>query len=429
LKHARWRDRAQRLATTLWVVPALAAGLALTLAKAISFVDHSIPQSREAWYLFAGQAESARELLSTIASSLMTFTGVVFSITILVLQLASSQYSPRVLPTFLEDRATRFSMGVFIGSFVYAMALLPEVRTAGAGGPEFVPALAIFVAFVLVLVSVAVFAHYISRMAQSIRVIRIVRRIAESTQASMDELFPADRSQRPEPRPESPPVELARVIAARGGGVVSSVDESELVGLAVHLDAVIEVVPKVGDFVPRGAALLRLWTGRPIDSKRAEEMVHCVVIADERTVHQDPGFGVRQLVDIAERALSPGVNDPTTAVQVLDQIHDLLRTLATRSFPSGAHRDSAGTLRVMLAHPGWDDFVHMALDEIRQYGQGSIHVSRRMRAVLEDLLAVAPVERRAVIREQRELLDGAIERGFPSPRERALSRMSDAHDA
>jgi uncharacterized membrane protein len=417
------------LATSLWIVPALAAVLAFTLAKVISFVDRSIPGSRDAWYLFAGQAESARELLSTIASSLMTFTGVVFSITILVLQLASSQYSPRVLPTFLEDRATRFSMGVFIGSFVYAMALLPEVRDPGAGGGEFVPALGVFVAFALVLVSVAAFAHYISRMAQSIRVIRIVRRIADSTRASMDELYPAHRSQGEESPPESPPLQVARVVTNRSAGVVASVDERELIELALSLDGVVEVIPKVGDFVPAGAALLRLWSRQPADPRQVDEMLDRVVITDERTVHQDPGFGFRQLVDIAERALSPGVNDPTTAVQALDQIHDLLRRLATRSFPPAARRDAAGHLRLVFVHPGWDELVHMALDEIRQYGHGSIHVSRRMRALLEDLLTVAPEDRRGVLRAQLELLDGAVERGFPSPEERALSRLADAHDA
>jgi len=152
----------ERFRTSLWVIPVIAVLLAISLAEALLRVDQRIEQHRQAWYLFGGGAESAREFLATIASSLLTFTGLVFSITILVLQLASSEFSPRVLRSFLEDRFTRFSMGLFVGSFAYSMALIPELRMGKGDQPEFVPAFSVFVAFALVLLCVGIFVQSVS---------------------------------------------------------------------------------------------------------------------------------------------------------------------------------------------------------------------------------------------------------------------------
>ena len=411
----------ERVKTSLWVIPVIAVLVAIGLANVLLHVDQGIAQHRQAWFLFGGGADSAREFLATIASSLLTFTGLVFSITILVLQLASSQFSPRVLRTFLEDRFTRFSMGLFVGSFTYAMALIPELRVGSREEPEFVPALSIFIAFVLVVMCVGVFVHYIHHMAHSIRAVQIIHRVADETRRSMERMFPEQLQE------SAAPVSLPRTtpdqefLHDRPPGVVMAIEEEALLALACERDVIIALVPHVGDFLPRGAALFRVWGKGPVT---LDELREYVVVGVERTPHQDPAFGFRQLVDVAERALSPGINDPTTAVQALDQLHDLLRSLCTKAIPAPSRTDDAGRLRLVLPRPDWDSFVRLGLDEIREYGEGSIQIARRLRAILEDLLSVAPSARQAVIQEQLALLEASTRRGFHSENERRQARLA-----
>ena len=404
----RLQQLRERLGASLWFLPAITSTLAFIGAKALVAADRRFKPDANAWYLFAGEPASGRELLSTIASSMMTFTGLVFSITILVLQLASSQFSPRVLRTFLEDRKTQLAMSAFVGTFVFTMALLPEVRDAVDGSDGFVPALSLFMAFVLVMVSVAVFIRFIDHMAQSVRAITIIKRVSAETRHSLVHMYPEDLLEEPAPSislPASPP---QIVVNDEAGGVLAAVDDERLLEIACEHDAVLGLVPMPGDFVAKGAPLFKVW------GERVPPRLHdAVLIEDERTLHQDPAFGFRQLVDIAERALSPGTNDPSTAVQVLDELHDLLRLLVRRHFPSPMRVDRSGELRLHLPRPDWTAYVRLSLDEIRQYGSTSVQILRRLRALILDCLHAAPEQRRAPLERQLELLDAAIERSFP----------------
>lgn len=412
----------EKARTSLWVVPSIAAVMALVLARMLPAFERTLHLEKHAWYLFAGEPDSARELLSTIASSMMTFTALVFSITILVLQLASSQFSPRVLRTFLEDGATRGAIATFVGTFVYAMALLPEVHSEGAVGGRVLPALSVYVAFALVLVSVAVFIHYIHRMAHSIRSVHVVRRVAQDGAACIEELYPEGATEEPEGAEGAPRDEPTQMVHhGDEGGVLAAVDDERLLALATEHGAIIELVPQPGDFVVRRSPLLRVWSTHEIDE---EALRRAVAIEPERTPHQDPAFALRQLVDIAERALSPGTNDPTTAVQAIDRITDLMSALATRAFPSPNRLDADGQLRLILPRPNWEDLVRLAFDEIRQYGQGSIQVLRRLRAALEGLAALCSTSRRAVVLAELAELD-RLARELP-PFDRALARRPSA---
>jgi uncharacterized membrane protein len=153
-------------------------------------------------------------------------------------------------------------------------------------------------------------------------------------------------------------------------------------------------------------------------------LLKALTFGPERTLHQDTAFGFRQLVDIAERALSPGINDPTTAVQAIDQLHDLLRSLVRRRFPSASRKDETGALRLICPRPDWNSYVRLALDEVRQYGEGSIQVTRRLRFLLEDLLRVAPAFRRDELERQLALLEASAKRAFATPREAAMATRS-----
>ncbi len=402
----------ERLRASLWFIPTMCVVATFWLAALTISIDHAIDPGRGGWFLYRDAADGARGLLTTIAASMITFTGLVFSITMLVLQIASGQFSPRVLRTFLRDRTSQIVLGVFVATFTYALLVLREIQSAREAEPEsgFVPALSVWIAFLLMLLSIGVFIHYIHHMAQSIRAVSVIVRVGNETRDAIARLYPEAGVEPPDSL--TPPVATPdRTILSPGPpGVVTAIDEAELLALACRHDLVVRVTPMVGDFVPEGAPLLQVWgDAHALDR---EALDSCVSFAPERTMLQDAAFGFRQLVDIAERALSPAINDPTTAVQALDQIHDLLRRLSDAPFPSPLRLDDGGQLRVVLPRPDWDDYVMLALDEIRQYGRQSIQVARRLRALLLDVRTVALPERAAILDRELALLDAGIDRGF-----------------
>ena len=313
----------RRLRDKFWAVPLLCAVLAALLGLSLTALDDWFDTSLKVPFLFAGGPEGARALLSAIITSMISFTGLVFSITIVVLQLTSSQFSPRVLRTFLRDWIIQIALGVFVATFVYALVVLRSVRGT-AQTETSVPQISVTVAFGFVLASVVVFLFYIDHVAQSIRAASIVDRIGEETRGVLESQHPADAEQR---SPLSVPRTPGHRTHADRPGVVQQVDDQALLALAEEHDVTICLLRAVGEFVPGSAPLLEVHgEGRP-DDDALRAAVH---VGKERALDEDVGFGLRQLVDIAERALSPGINDPTTAVQVIDQLHDLLRRLATR---------------------------------------------------------------------------------------------------
>jgi uncharacterized membrane protein len=342
---------------------------------------------------------------------MLTFTGLVFTITMLVLQLASSQLSPRVMRTFLRDRGNQVVLGLFVATFLYTLVVLREVRTAVGDDDGFVPGVSIWVSFALLLASVGAFVYYIDHMAHAIRASTVIANIANETLAAIERLYPEqlldDASVPPEGRP-TPPADYA--LEAPRAGIVVAVDEAKLLATVGDGDRSMELVPAIGDFVPAGAPLARLAGTWDREARKAAQ--EAVGLGDERTLQQDAAFGLRQLVDVAVRALSPGTNDPTTAVQALDRLHDLLRRLVDRHIPSPERRDDAGNLRLVLPRPGWNEYVELAVDEIRLAGAEQIQVGRRLRHMLEDLLSVAPANRQAILRRELALVESGARHGL-----------------
>ncbi|MBW3575875.1 MAG: DUF2254 domain-containing protein [Actinobacteria bacterium] len=302
---------------------------------------------------FTGGPESARALLSSIASSMLTLTALVFSVTIVVLQLASGQFSPRVLRTFLRDRRSQTTLGVFLATFLYALIVLRAVRGDGGTVDRFVPGISVGVSFALVVVSVAFFVQYIHNITTSIRVIEIIDRISKETAAAIERIHPADL-QSADVAPPSLAAPSTTVCAATRG-VVTSVNVDRLFRIAERADVCLAVVPGVGDFVATGMPLVDVHGDGDGEGVDDDAVRRAISLAKERQLDEDPAFGFRQLVDIAERTLSPGVNDPTTAVQCLDHLHDLLRRLAHRPLPPRVTRTSERGVRVVLPRPTWED--------------------------------------------------------------------------
>ena len=392
---SRWRSLRESLRTGFWAVPAACVTAAIVLALVLVRVDRSL--QGDLTYTFGAGPDGAREVLGAITTAMITFTGLVFSITIVVLQLTSSQFSPRVLRTFLRDRQTQVSLGVFVSTFVYAVMVLRTVDSTDAS--TFVPAVATTTGVALLLLSVAVFVSYIHHVATSIQVTSIVAAIGDETRRTIDRRYPPGTGAPPDDGVALPPDGLpAAVLASPTTGVLTSRDDARLVALAASADVVLRSRVALGDFVPEGAPLLEVLG----DAQQLDDgaVLAALVVRRDRTLDEDVAFGFRQLVDIAERALSPGVNDPTTAVQALDQLHDLLRRLATRPLRSGVHTDGEGRVRLVVPPERFEDYLALALDEVEQYGEDALPVQHRVRALLDDLRSAAIAEHRAAVEDR-----------------------------
>lgn len=394
-----WRNR---LRDSFWAIPTLFLVAGIGLAMLLVELDGRWQGGRDLPFVFSGGPNAARSLLSTIATSMLTAATLVFSITMLVLQLASGQFSPRVLGTFLQDRHAKFTLGLFAAAFAYALVVL--ANTDAPPGEEETRSFAVSatVAFALVLLSVGGLVSYVHHTAQSIRVSSILRAISRDTEAAIERLYPEDIGEAPRPETTWSPGQGAVPVLATGSGFVLGVDDKRLMQFAAESDARVVLSRRVGDYVAEGTGLMSVYG--VADADRCRELAGAVLLGKERTVYQDAPFGFRQLVDIAERALSPGINDPTTAVQALNEMYFLLLKLGRRSIPSPVRVDDAGEPRLLLPRPAWDDYVHLAFDEISEYGRDSSQVRARLRQVLDELEANLPASRLGPVAEHRAAL-------------------------
>jgi uncharacterized membrane protein len=397
-----------RLSRALWFVPLMCvfAGVGLsvgTIAIDKAFDYKLVPTS------ISGGPDAAMEVLGTVAASMVSLAALVLTITMVVVQLAMGQFSPRIVQRILQDKPSQLAIGVFVGTFAHAILTLREVET-GDPGPGVVPGVAVVVAFVLVIISIMVLVWYVNHIGRSLRVSALIELVGKETRKLLDATYANNEAQTPNER---------QMICAPRSGVITQVDRDALVSIAAEGDCVLTLRPALGEFIPAGAPLFEI--GGTTERVNREAAIRSVALGLERTLDQDMAYGLRMLVDIAERSLadSPFL-DPTTAVQAIDRLHDCLRHLAPRAFPDGRHRDEKGDVRLITPTMTWDDYVHLAFDEIRMAGAGSPQVTRRLRAALEDLLSVAPVGRKGSLREQIDLLESAVQDADPTERRRRL---------
>ena len=377
--------------TGLWFVPVVCVLGGVVLSFGTIAIDriHEFELIPKA---LTGGPDAALAMLSTVAASMVSLAALVLTITMVVVQLAMGQFSPRIVQTILQDKPSQLAIGIFVATFAHAMLAMREVSFDDGGQ---VPGLAIAVAFVLVLVSIAVLVLYVHHIGQSLRVASLIELVGSGTRQLLEDFYP-ERSEGAEPLDD-------RIVAAPHSGVVSHIAHDALVEVARKADCTLEMVPALGEFVPAGAPLFQI-TGDPHDLQ-TDDVTGAVVLSLERTLDQDVANGFRLLVDIAERSLADSpFQDPTTAVQAIDRLHDCLRQLAPRRFPDGEHTDADGRLRLLVPSMDWDAYVHLAFDEIRIAGAGSPQVSRRLHAALEDLKTVAPATRMPVLQDQLDRL-------------------------
>jgi uncharacterized membrane protein len=353
-------------------------------------------------------ASAALALLSAIASGMMPLTGLVFSLAFVMVQFSATAYSPRLVSWLAGSAIMNHSLGIFTGTFIYALGALAWVDR---GGSARVPLLTIWVAIVLMMVSVVFFVMLVERLGM-LQIARVLAYAGDQGRAVIERNYVRLEGRETEEtnRGEDLPA-VTQVVVHRGGpAVIQALDIRGLVALAARGEAVVAMALAVGDTVVEGMPLLRVHGGgRPLPERALRRLVR---LGAERTFEQDPKYAIRLLVDVAIKALSPAINDPTTAVQALDQVEDLLMRLGSRRLAAGRSRDAQGKIRLVFPNPSWEDFLVLAFDEIRFYGASSIQVMRRMRALLQDLTEHVPPERRSALQNYLERVDKGIRKSF-----------------
>ena len=413
--------------SSFWFLPAVMAGGAMVLAFAtVAFDKQATDWLTLNWgWIFTGGAEGASSLLAAIAGSMITIAGVVFSMTLVALSLASSQLGPRLLHNFMRDTTTQIVLGTFVATFLYCLLVLRTIRRADE--IVFVPHMSVTLGVLLAVVSVGVLIYFIHHVSVSIQANEIVARVGAELIEGIERMFP-EHIGRGAPRiPTEPPDagfldtfdREARPIGSAGDGYLQFVDGDALMALAMQEDVVIRLERRPGQYVVATRPLALVWPGNRVTDQLMDLVNSAFALGNQRTSGQDVEFAVNQLVEIAIRALSPGVNDPFTAMTCVDRLGSALFRLAQRDMPSPYRHDTQEHLRIIAPVFTFPDVTDAAFNQIRQYGSSSAAVTIRL---LETIAVVAgsvhrPEDRAALLRHAKMIARGANE-GLPEDEDR-----------
>jgi uncharacterized membrane protein len=425
------------LRSSFWFMPSLIVIANIAFAAALIESDFI---GGDRWLsqwprLFGVGADGARQMLSTLAGSMMSVLGITFSMTLVALALASSQYTSRILRNFMGSRVTQLTLGIFAGVFAYCLVVLRTIR-GGGGVDEFVPSLAVFFAFVLALAGIGILVFFIHHIASSIQASSIIASIAQDTIASIGRLFPERLGHGPDEDEDQEQV-LKSVeemswypVPVEVNGYIQSVDNEVLLRLARDRKTIVRMEHGIGAFVVQNTALALLALEEPPDQETIAALNGAYSIGRYRTVEQDPAFGIRQLVDMALKAMSPGINDTSTAVMCVDYLTAILAQLAARKFPT-LQRYEGDELRVMTIAPTFEGLLAEAFDQIRGSAGGNVAIMARMLSAFETLIDLTDrPNRRRAIRDQVQWLAELAGRTIESKheRERIAKRLIDVRE-
>jgi uncharacterized membrane protein len=416
--------RAEALRTNLWLVPGLEVLAAITLFvgtlsldRAAYHGDFGLPS-----WVISGSADAGRQILTSLAAAIITVVGVVFSIILVTLTLASTQFGPRMLRNFIRDRGTQLTLGTFVATFVYDMLVLVSIGPGPRG--EFVPHISVTVTLALMVADLAVLIYFIHHTATSIQLPHVIASIARDLSEAIDVQGSHDMSAELESGPEG--AELARYMQSTGGvvrapvsGYLQFIRHRVLVQIAAKADAVIALSYRPGHFLVQGHPFATVWP--PTAAARVTEALgRAHITGPNRTLTQDISFGIDQLVEIAIRALSPAVNDTFTALTCIDWLGDALCKITVRWYPARVHPDSAGFVRVITADPNYERLVQRAFEKIRQAGEGMPAVMIRQLEALTKIVAdTRDSSQRKVLLDQAAMISRASERSVPEESDRA----------
>jgi uncharacterized membrane protein len=408
----------------LWLIPTSYVVTSVLAAFTLPRIEHAYLGE----YSLGLSISSVQAYLSAAASGMMALTAIVFSIAFVMVQFSAIAYSPRLVLLFVRNRTLFHTLGIFVATFVYALAALAWVDRGGSGS---VPLLSTMLVVIMVIVSVVLFSLLVQRL-NDLQISNVLHVIGDKGREVIREMYPRRNDKTAEMQrarrdiagdPPLGPVTQTLTYSGKPR-TIASYDIAALVREAQGADAVIVMASAVGDTLVENASILRVHGGKATLPK--DRLMRGLHLKTERTFDQDPKFAIRLLVDIAIKALSPAINDPTTAVQTIDQIEDLLHRLGQRELDAGHVRDTMGNLRLVFPAPTWEDYLALAFDEIRQFGATSVQVMRRLRsaliAVAESLTSSAQID---AVHQYLKHLDVVIDRSSFDAEDRIAARQED----
>jgi uncharacterized membrane protein len=406
-----WTD----LRSSLWLVPAVLVLLSIVLAMGMIEMDQTYDAELRGKYprLFAAEAEGSRAMLSAIAGSMITVTGVVFSITIVALTLASTQYTPRILRTFMRDRANQVVLGVFVGIFAYCLIVLRTI--SGGNDGQFVPSMAVLGGVFLAFIGIGFLIFFIHHIASTIQASEIISSITDETLKAIDNLFPEDLGEDPKDEDDADQIkaleqETWHEVPSTSRGYIQAIVTNSLLDFARERNVVIRMEKGIGGFIVKGRPLVSISGVSKPDKESVKKLNSIYAIDSYRTVDQDPAFGIRQLVDIALKALSPGINDTSTAVICIDHLSAILQYAVSRQIES-KYRYAEGDLRVIAIGSNFQSLLSEAFDQILENGEGNSAVIIRMLGAVEEISKVTKSKtRRHVLSEQVQIINEVAKR-------------------
>lgn len=401
------------LRNSIWVFPVLSIAGGLLAVALLNSIDRAL-----GWEINIG-ADTARTVIGTVAASMFTLVVVSSSAILVAVQLASAQLTPRIISLVYRSRIRKLCITAFVFTFTFSVGALVRIESS-------VPLLTSYVAAYGFLINLAVFLYFIDGMGKTLRPGSALNVVGLAGRDVIQSVYPSrlKREQSLILKPlETLKRDPSRVIVNAVDGVVLAFDRRGLMAMAESANCLIELVPQVGDFMAAGDPLFRIFDGG--EKLSDETLRNSVAFGQERTLEQDPTYAFRIIVDIASKALSPAINDPTTAVLAIDQIHHLLRNVGSRSLAQGRETNERGELRLVYRTPDWEDFVHLAVTEIRQYGRDSIQIMRRLRAMLENLIQTLPERRAPMLRLELSLLQASAKRMFVDLYDQSLAETGD----
>jgi uncharacterized membrane protein len=408
-----WRGLGNRIGSSIWFIPFVAIPLALVAIRVVHDLD-----SRLGWGLLGLGTSGATAMLEAIVSANLAFLVFTFGSLLVAIQVASAQLTPRIIATtLLSDRTIKYCVGLFIFTLLFSISAQNRIGTD-------VRQLPVFVAALLGIICFAAFFYLIDHASRLLRPVSVLSQVGNKGLDVIAAVYPeaspgpgvtaSGRDALGEPS--------AIVAHTDRSGIALSVDIPALMAEAERAELVIEFAPQIGDFVAVDEALFLIYGHGAV----GEEILRgAIELGSERTMEQDPTFAFRIVVDIALRALSPAINDPTTAVLAIDQLHRMLRAVGKKHLRTDEWLDAGGRLRVIVRTPNWEDFVHLSFREIRRCGSDNLQVVRRLRSMIDNLLQTLPAHRLSAIAEELKLLDREIEEKFPYAEDLALARIGD----
>ncbi|WP_026736320.1 DUF2254 domain-containing protein [Fischerella sp. PCC 9605] len=414
------------LHSSYWFLPTIMAIGAVALAFAMLTLDRTSMLAIEKWWwIYTGGPDGARSLLEAVAGSMVSVTATAFSITIVALQLAASNFGPRILRNFMQDTGNQIVLSTFIGTFIYCLLVLRTIHGKGDGYEQFVPQISVTFGILLAIVSIGVLIYFIHHASTIIQASYVIQNVSDDLDKATRRLFP-EKIGHSEPEQERRIAEIpisfeeeAYPIRANGTGYLQAIDNEELMQIARKHNLLLRVKFRPGKFIVKGSDLVMVFPGERVNQKLVKQINDAFILGKERTEQQDVEFPINQLVEIALRAISPAVNDPFTAIRCIDRLSAGLSGLVERDFPSPYRYDDNHKLRIIAVPFTFERLVDRAFNQIRQYAQSDAAVTIRL---LEAIATIATYttnpKHKLVLKRHAEMILRGSQEGLSEEQDR-----------